>query len=292
MIAAADSSNPLNVLALHVAAPNELDPLLPLLKTWKGASMTRTPLNIPCTSLLRQFSLSGALEWETEFGIDKNVTVSDASFWSLDDIRNFMPDRAAFALTVFNFIQRCKGIRNYAKHMYFSRVFFKRIRNYATFIYFSISLCTELTAVTAHRGHVSTASPPSSAAWNSVLGNVATLTHINQLHSYAAAVIESNTTTPAPAVPKETQICHGPLPALTDTLPPIPASLPLSRHTLIAPPSDFWISASSIVAAFDNFSRVPLHDPQVGNQDEYRQELADMKLKIEGWLRQSASRYP
>ena len=30
-----------------------------------------------------------------------------------------MPHSAAFALTVYNFIQRCKGIRNYAKFMYF-----------------------------------------------------------------------------------------------------------------------------------------------------------------------------
>ena len=80
--------------------------------------MTRARLNIPCTSLLRQFSLLDTLEWET-FGIDNNVTLLDASFWSLEDIRHFMPHSAAFALTVYNFIQRCKGIRNYAKFMYF-----------------------------------------------------------------------------------------------------------------------------------------------------------------------------
>ena len=48
------------VSALHAAAPkesaaapNESDPLLPLLKIWKGASMICTHLNISCH--LRQF---------------------------------------------------------------------------------------------------------------------------------------------------------------------------------------------------------------------------------------------
>jgi len=148
-----------------------------------------------------------------------------------------------------------------------------------------------------------------------VLGNVPTSTHTFQLHSNAASTttpastvpthrdafqtggIETNTTTPAPAVltttprdvSKYTQNCHGAPRSLTATLPPIPVSLLHSSDTLIAPPSDFWISASSIVTAFEKISRVPLHDSQVVNQGAYRQELEDMKLNIEGWLRQSSS---
>ena len=166
---------------------------------------------------------------------------------------------------------------------------------------FSSSLCTELTAgaPTAHRGHVPTASPPSSLSCISVLGNEPTSTHTSQLHSNAAAVIESSNTTVVSTVPtprdvsNKTQICHDAPAALTAALPPIPASLPHSRDTLNAPPSDFWISASSIVTAFGNLSCAisdPLTDVHVGNQEHDRQELAGMKLMIEDWLRQSASR--
>jgi len=113
------------VSALRAAAPIELDPLqdplLPLLQAWKGASITRTHLNISCPS---QTILSGTIEWET-LGIDGNVTLLDASYWLLSDVCNFMPGRPALALNVIKFIERCilLGIRTYAKCMYFSTYF-------------------------------------------------------------------------------------------------------------------------------------------------------------------------